>query len=131
MFEHMCATELFQGPVVLTFSIARDGFDLEFETSGCAAGRARAFSVFVYDYLNICFVKHHEEGTKSIAANCTEAHVGATVVCRRALVTWEVWVVKSPEKYVLLRAKVLEMNSKSLEVDGAEERRLLRGALGD
>jgi len=40
-------------------------------------------------------------------------------------------MVMSPEKYVLLRAKVLEMNSKSLEVDGAEERRLLRGALGD
>ena len=33
----------------------------------------------------------------------------------------------SPEKYVLLRAKLLEMNSKSLEVDGAEEHRLLRG----
>jgi len=32
----------------------------------------------------------------------------------------------SPEKHVLLRAKVLEMNSKSLEVDGAEEQRLLR-----
>ena len=59
MFEHMGAAELFQGPVVLTFSIARDGFDLEFETSGCAAGRARAFSVCVSDYLNLCFVKHH------------------------------------------------------------------------
>ena len=61
----------------------------------------------------------------------TEAHVGATDVCWRALVTWEVGVVMSPEKFVLLRAKVLEMNSKSLEVGGAEERRLLRGALGD
>jgi len=28
-------------------------------------------------------------------------------------------MVMSPEKYVLLRAKVLEMNSKSLEVNGA------------
>jgi len=28
-------------------------------------------------------------------------------------------------------AEVLEMNSKSLEVGGAEEHRLLRGALGD
>ena len=61
----------------------------------------------------------------------TEAHVGATVVCRRALVTWEVGMAMPPEKYVLLRAKVLEMNSKSLEVGGAYEQRLLRGALGD
>jgi len=38
-------------------------------------------------------------------------------------------MVTSLEKYVLLRAKVLNMNSKSLEVDGAEEHRLLRGAL--
>ena len=30
-------------------------------------------------------------------------------------------MVLSPKKYVLLRAKVLEMNSKSLEVDDAEE----------
>jgi len=36
-------------------------------------------------------------------------------------------MVMSPEKYVILRAKVLEMNLKSLEVDGAEEHRLLRG----
>ena len=40
-------------------------------------------------------------------------------------------MVMSPEKYVLLRAKVLEINSKSLKVDGAEEHRQLRGALGD
>ena len=33
----------------------------------------------------------------------------------------------SPEKYVLLRAKELEMSSKSHEVDGAEEHRQLRG----
>ena len=33
----------------------------------------------------------------------------------------EVGMVLSPKKYVLLRAKVLEMNSKSLEVDDAEE----------
>jgi len=33
-------------------------------------------------------------------------------------------MVMSLEKYVLLRAKVLKMNSKSLEVDGAEEHRL-------
>ena len=51
MFERMCATELFQGPVVLTFSIARDGLDLGFETGGCAAGRARAFSVRVCVWL--------------------------------------------------------------------------------
>ena len=31
-------------------------------------------------------------------------------------------MMMSPEKYVLLRAKVLDMNSKSLEVDGAEHR---------
>ena len=36
-------------------------------------------------------------------------------------------MVTSLEKYVLLRAKVLKMNSKSLEVDGAEEHMLLRG----
>ena len=36
-------------------------------------------------------------------------------------------MVMSPEKYVLLRAKVLEMNSKSLEVDGAEEQAAPRG----
>ena len=36
-------------------------------------------------------------------------------------------MVISPEKHVLLRANVLEMNSKSLQVDGAEESRLLRG----
>jgi len=40
-------------------------------------------------------------------------------------------MVMSPEKYVLLRAKVLEMNSKSLEVDNSEEHRQLRGASGD
>jgi len=40
-------------------------------------------------------------------------------------------MVKSPEKYVLMRAEVLEMNSKSLEVGCAEEHRLLRGALGN
>jgi len=39
--------ELLQGPVVLTFSIARDGLDLGFETEGCVAGRARAFIVCV------------------------------------------------------------------------------------
>ena len=33
----------------------------------------------------------------------------------------EVGMALSPKKYVLLRAKVLEMNSKSLEVDDAEE----------
>ena len=35
-------------------------------------------------------------------------------------------MVLSPKKYVLLRAKVLEMNSKSLEVDDAEEHGLQR-----
>ena len=43
----MCAAELFQGPIVLTFSIARDGLDFGFETAGYVAGRARAFSVHV------------------------------------------------------------------------------------
>ena len=37
--------ELLQGPVVLAFSTARDGLDLDFETVGCAAGRARALTV--------------------------------------------------------------------------------------
>ena len=54
MFERMCAAELFQEPVVLTFSIVRDGFDHGFETSGFVAGRARAFGVSVSDYLNLC-----------------------------------------------------------------------------
>ena len=36
-------------------------------------------------------------------------------------------MVMSLEKHELVRAKVLKMNSKSLEVDGAEEHRLLRG----
>ena len=62
MFERMCAAELLQGPVVLTFLIARDCLDLGFETEGCAAGRARAFSVCVPGYLNLCFVKNDEEG---------------------------------------------------------------------
>ena len=56
---------------------------------------------------------------------CTEAHACANIVCRHALVTWEAGMVMSPEKHVLLRAKVLEMNSKSLEVGGAEESRIL------
>jgi len=41
------------------------------------------------------------------------------------MVMSRVGMVMSPEKYVLLRAKVLEMNSKSLEVGGAEESRIL------
>ena len=45
MFERICAAELLQGPVVLTFLIERDGFDLGFETAGFAAVRARAFGV--------------------------------------------------------------------------------------
>ena len=67
MFERMCAAELFQGPVVLTFSIARDGLDLGYKTSGCLAGRARAFSVLASGSINLCFVKTHEEGAKSTA----------------------------------------------------------------
>jgi len=67
MFSSMCAAELLQGPVVLTFSIARDGLDLGFETEGCAAGRARAFSVCVPGYLNLCFVKNDEEGAEKYA----------------------------------------------------------------
>ena len=39
-------------------------------------------------------------------------------------------MVMSPEKYMLLRARVLEMNSKSLEVGGAEEQKLLRAGGG-
>ena len=72
MFERKCcAAELFQGPVVLTFSIARGCLDLGFETAGCVTGRARAFSVrvCVSGYLNLCFVKNHKEGAKSIATN--------------------------------------------------------------
>ena len=73
---------LFQGPVLLAFSIARDGVDLGFETSGYAAGRARAFNVRVSGYLNQFSVKNHEEGTKSIATNAQrhtsvpQSHVG-------------------------------------------------------
>ena len=44
---------------------------------------------------------------------CTEAHVGATVVCRRALVTKEVDVVMSPEK---VRASACEGVEDKLEV---------------
>jgi len=68
---------------VLTFSIARGGLDLGFETVGCAAGRARAFCVRVSEFLNLCFVKNHEEGLKSIATNAqrhtsvTQSYVGA------------------------------------------------------
>jgi len=62
MFERICAAELLQGPVVLTFSIARYGLDLGIETTGCAAGRARAFSVRMSDYLNLSFVKNDKEG---------------------------------------------------------------------
>ena len=51
MLGRMCAAELFQGPVVLTFLIARDGFDLEsFETVGLTVTvleGARAFGVCV------------------------------------------------------------------------------------
>ena len=63
------AAELIQGPAMLTFSIARDGLDLEFESAGCVAGRARAFNVRVSDYLNLCLVKNHEDGVKRIATN--------------------------------------------------------------
>ena len=38
-------------------------------------------------------------------------------------------MVMSPEKYMLLRAKVLEVNSKSLEVDGARYRAAARAPL--
>ena len=65
MFERMCAAELFQEPVVLTFSIVRNGFDPGFETAGCVAGRARAFGVCVSDYLIICCVINHEEVSKA------------------------------------------------------------------
>jgi len=39
-------------------------------------------------------------------------------------------MVMSPKKYVLLSVKALEINLKSLEVDGAEEHRLLCSAGG-
>ena len=39
-------------------------------------------------------------------------------------------MVMSPKKYVLLSVKALEINSKSLEVGGAEEHRLLCSAGG-
>jgi len=85
MFERMCAAELFQGPIVLTFLIARDGLDLGFETEGCAAGRARAFSGCVPGYLSLCFVKMMKRVCQKHRPE--EAHVGAIVVCRCALVT--------------------------------------------
>jgi len=47
----MCAAALFQGPVVLTDSIARDGSDLDFETAVCCRARARARCVCVC----VCF----------------------------------------------------------------------------
>ena len=59
---------------------------------------------------------NHEDGVKA-SPECTEAHVGATVACLRALVTWG-WDDAVAEEYVPLRTKVLEM---SLEVDDAEE----------
>jgi len=71
IFERICAAEMPQRPVVLTFSIARDGLDLGFETVGCVAGRARAFSVRVSDYLNPCFVKNHEEKSQKHCHECT------------------------------------------------------------
>ena len=43
------------------------------------------------------------------------------------MVMSRVGMVMSPEKYVLLRAKVRKINPKSLEVGAAEEHRLLRG----
>ena len=42
-----------------------DDLDLGFETKGCAAGRARALSVCVPGYLNLCFVKNDEEGVST------------------------------------------------------------------
>ena len=85
MFERMSAAELLQGPVVLTFLIARNGLDLGFETEGCAAERARAFIVCVPGYLHLCFVKMMKRVRQMHRHE--EAHVGAIVVCRRALVT--------------------------------------------
>jgi len=83
---------------VLTFSIARDGLDLGFETVGYVAGRARAFSVCESGYLNLCFEKN-DEGCVSNAS--PRMHRG-TRRCHshmsRALVTKEVDVVMSPEK---------------------------------
>ena len=47
MFERIRAAGLFQGPVVNTFTIARDGFDLGFETAVFFQG-ARVSSVYVF-----------------------------------------------------------------------------------
>jgi len=94
LIERVFAAELFQGPVLHTCLKVRDGFDLGFETAGCATGRARAFGV------------------------CTDAHAGATqphVGCRRALVTRGL-DGDVDEKHVLLREKALEMNPKSLKL---------------
>jgi len=47
IFERIRAAGLFQGPVVNTFTIARDGFDLGFETAVFFQG-ARVSSVYVF-----------------------------------------------------------------------------------
>ena len=57
MLERMFDAELLQGPVVLTFSIARDGYNFGFETEGCVTGRA--FGVCMPDNLNLCYVIIH------------------------------------------------------------------------
>ena len=64
------------------------------------------------DYLNLCFVINH---VKSIATN---AQMHASVPQPHVNVLWlpEVGMVLLPKKYVLLRAKALEMISKSLNV---------------
>ena len=73
---------------------------------------------------------NHEEGVKSIAAN---AQMRTSMPQPYVGVFWlpAVEMVLSPNKCMLLRAKALEMNSKSLEVGNAEEYGLFRGALGD
>jgi len=68
MFERMCAAELLQGPVVLTFSVACDGLDLGFENCRiCCRACACVQCACVSGYLNLFFVKNHEEGVKSTA----------------------------------------------------------------
>ena len=82
MFEHMCAAELLQGPVVLAFSIARDGLDLGCETAGCVTGRASAFSVCESGYLNLCFVKNDEGGVSKASP---QSYVGVLWLPRRLM----------------------------------------------
>jgi len=52
---------------MLTFSVARGGFDLGFGTAGCASGRAHAFIMCVPDYLDlICVIIHEVKSSQDL-----------------------------------------------------------------